>query len=472
MFLEGFIDNYSNTLREIKQSINELEPDRNGVIREDFLAGGVQRGLKRAEHVAMMLTDEANAVLRSVRDIIDVRDLDDGEFLDKVQHAKKMTYKTIEKLYLFDRHNTAKLEPVEQDLHTMKNYVSRIRELGNSGQINIATYQARKIADQKIHQQLMQGLMKKAGKNAIDLEVIMGELGKRLFSKFIPLAAIPINYLQKHFGLKTIDYSYRAIHATLAATGDSLTASEFSTIEHLVISKVKVSDYKGVRQGTYYTLADGRKVRKFESETGINYELVHTIPASRQKPKDPEKSWLQKAADGTKNAFVKAREFSAAAVKETADFLILDDVNTILDSEASKKERIIAGASIIPHGKVLKLIKAGGTIKFVNKGGITAKRKPLQRHHYATNKSKKYTPKIEKITKKYGLDLDGDWNKELLPHQGRHPNAYHEFVLQRIIAFDKVAKGDKEKFLRLYERLKEEVRKNPDMLYKDYWRSK
>ncbi|MBU5267100.1 T7SS effector LXG polymorphic toxin [Virgibacillus proomii] len=36
--------------------------------------------------------------------------------------------------------HTAKLEPVEQDLHTMKNYVSQIRELGNSGQINIATY--------------------------------------------------------------------------------------------------------------------------------------------------------------------------------------------------------------------------------------------------------------------------------------------------------------------------------------------
>ncbi|MGX4668822.1 hypothetical protein JNUCC74_06365 [Cerasibacillus sp. JNUCC 74] len=139
----------------------------------------------------------------------------------------------------------------------MKNYVSRIRELGNSGQINIATYQARKIADQKIHQQLMQDLMKKAGKNAIDLEVIMGEFVKRLFSKFIPLAAILINYLQKHFGLKTMDYSYRAIQAVLAATRDSLTASGFSTIEHLVVSKVKVSDYKGVRQGIYYTLADG-----------------------------------------------------------------------------------------------------------------------------------------------------------------------------------------------------------------------
>ena len=41
LFLEGFIDNYSNTLQELKQSIDELEPNRSGVIREDFLASGV-----------------------------------------------------------------------------------------------------------------------------------------------------------------------------------------------------------------------------------------------------------------------------------------------------------------------------------------------------------------------------------------------------------------------------------------------
>ncbi|MGX4670227.1 hypothetical protein JNUCC74_13600 [Cerasibacillus sp. JNUCC 74] len=165
------------------------------------------------------------------------------------------------------------------------------------------------------------------------------------------------------------------MHAILAATGDSLTANEFSTIEYLIVSKVKVSDYKGVRQGTYYTLADGRIVRKFKSETGTNYELVHTIPANRHKPREPEKSWLEKAADGTKNAFVKAGEFGATAVKETADFLILDDVNTILDSEASKSERAIALVSIVPVGKPIKLIKTGeDAFKFANKTKVPAKK--------------------------------------------------------------------------------------------------
>ena len=43
--------------------------------------------------------------------------------------------------------------------------------------------------------------------------------------------------------------------------------------------------------------------------------------------------------------------------------------------------------------------------------------KPNQVHHYATNKSKTYTPQLEEIANRYGLDLDDAWNKDLLPHQ-------------------------------------------------------
>jgi hypothetical protein len=102
----------------------------------------------------------------------------------------------------------------------------------------------------------------------------------------------------------------------------------------------------------------------------------------------------------------------------------------------------------------------------------TPKAKPHQVHHFATNKSKTYTPQIEKITKKYGLDLDETWNKQLMPHQGRHPNAYHEYVLENLKQFDEIAKGDKDKFLKLFDKLKQEIINNPEMLYKDYWKNK
>ncbi|MGX4668825.1 GH-E family nuclease [Cerasibacillus sp. JNUCC 74] len=76
-----------------------------------------------------------------------------------------------------------------------------------------------------------------------------------------------------------------------------------------------------------------------------------------------------------KDTFVKAGEFGAAAVKETADFLILDDVKTVMDPKASTMDKVISGASIIPAGKVLKVVKYGkGAFEFSNKGKHTAKR--------------------------------------------------------------------------------------------------
>ncbi|WP_218944061.1 AHH domain-containing protein [Bacillus aquiflavi] len=99
----------------------------------------------------------------------------------------------------------------------------------------------------------------------------------------------------------------------------------------------------------------------------------------------------------------------------------------------------------------------------------SVKTKPNQVHHYATNKNKTYTPQMEEIASKYGLDLDYEWNKELLPHQGRHPNAYHEYILDNMKQFDEIAQGNKELFLELYEGIKTEIRNNPEMLYKEYW---
>ena len=95
--------------------------------------------------------------------------------------------------------------------------------------------------------------------------------------------------------------------------------------------------------------------------------------------------------------------------------------------------------------------------------------KPTQKHHFATNKSKTYTSQFESIVKKYGLDLDGDWNKMDLPHQGRHPNAYHDFVLEQMRNFDQKSNGSKDIFLSMFDGLKQIIKDNPEMLYKDYW---
>ncbi len=36
--------------------------------------------------------------------------------------------------------------------------------------------------------------------------------------------------------------------------------------------------------------------------------------------------------------------------------------------------------------------------------------------------------------------------------------------------FDDIAQGDKDIFLKLFDKLKNNVKTNPEMLYKDYWK--
>lgn len=88
---------------------------------------------------------------------------------------------------------------------------------------------------------------------------------------------------------------------------------------------------------------------------------------------------------------------------------------------------------------------------------------------FATTKSTKDTKVAGSGRGRTQLDKPtvaaGAWNKELLPHQGRHPNKYHDFVLGGMNQAARKDKSDKEKFLELFESyVKEPVRLNPDLL--------
>jgi hypothetical protein len=57
-----------------------------------------------------------------------------------------------------------------------------------------------------------------------------------------------------------------------------------------------------------------------------------------------------------------------------------------------------------------------------------------------------------------------------MPHQGRNPNAYHDYMLENVKQFDLAANGNSDRFLDLFSGLRQEIINNPDMLYKNYWR--
>ncbi len=99
-----------------------------------------------------------------------------------------------------------------------------------------------------------------------------------------------------------------------------------------------------------------------------------------------------------------------------------------------------------------------------------ASKLPMQIHHFASNKSKTFSPQFKKIADIYGLDLDADWNKMALPHQGRHPNDYHKFTLDGMNQAKDEAGPDISKFLELYDRyVKQPIINNPELLRKSGW---
>ena len=74
---------------------------------------------------------------------------------------------------------------------------------------------------------------------------------------------------------------------------------------------------------------------------------------------------------------------------------------------------------------------------------------------------------MEKIAKKYGLKLGEAWNKQYLPHLGRHTTWYHNFVLRGMQRAAREAGNDQAKFLKLFDKyIKEPVRKDPGLIHR------
>jgi RHS repeat-associated protein len=95
---------------------------------------------------------------------------------------------------------------------------------------------------------------------------------------------------------------------------------------------------------------------------------------------------------------------------------------------------------------------------------------PHQEHHFASNKNGDFTPQYKAIADQYGLDLNGSWNKDLLPHLGRHPNEYHRFVLENMRRAAKEAGSNVNKFLELYQKyVVKPISKHPELLRKAGW---
>ena len=146
------------------------------------------------------------------------------------------------------------------------------------------------------------------------------------------------------------------------------------------------------------------------------------------------------------------------------------NVESNIESESDEQGRLIDDQreSVIDSVKIQKYNKTDDANDKTNTGN--EQELPVQQHHFASNKNRKYTPQFERIVSKYGLKLTESWNKERLHHLGRHPNQYHKWIHEQLFIADKKAKGDRALFLAEFEKTKQRIRDNEALLRKKGWK--
>ena len=136
-FFMIFQTTFDSRLTQMKAALSTLEPDENGFIRQSFLEGEVEEGLTEISRVTSNLTDESNAIMDQVADIVSLPHLDDSGVQDGVKNAQKKRDNTVTDLNEFDSTQTNALTQVEADLLRMELWLLDIEGMMNDGLTDI-----------------------------------------------------------------------------------------------------------------------------------------------------------------------------------------------------------------------------------------------------------------------------------------------------------------------------------------------
>src|SRR5699024_2922911 len=150
VYMNKFLADYKETLEETKQAVQSFEAGEKGFIRSD-----VENVMQKVGEVTTGLTDEANSIMKSFNDIVSFTRIEPKIVLHHLQRGKKKTRETVEQLHELDNKQTKALESVEQELTTMKNYVSELEGKIRNGDISISEYDRSIIKNNDVYNEVL-----------------------------------------------------------------------------------------------------------------------------------------------------------------------------------------------------------------------------------------------------------------------------------------------------------------------------
>ena len=302
-FFNTFKNSFTSVLQEMKTALSSLEPDSSGFIRQAALEGEIEQGLNRAKQVTEELTDEANNIMDQVSDIVSLPKLDDSEVHLGVHEAKRHRDETVEKLIEFDVSQTDALTTIQTDLMHMKTWITNIETMMTEGvtDVNFPAEQWQSFASQN---PLMIALAYRT--QSLDQVINMN-----------PLLAPGMIEGANPYTLSGLYHNGQQPLVTFGLSGAMVSTNFVSFMK--------------------------------QQEKEIAKELSCPAPTVNE---------VKEEGNGFIGFLGDVGSGATKVGKGLLDFLILDDVNTLADKNASGLDKGIALASFIPIGKVLKIPKA------------------------------------------------------------------------------------------------------------------
>src|SRR5690625_1797094 len=124
----------------MQSSVTAFESNPNGMIRQDFLENEVMGGFEKVKSRTMELTDNANNIINSVSDLVNVDPIDDTEVLETVERGKKKVRTIVEDLHTLDKAQVKAMESVRADLQTMRSYLADVESKVKRGDLSVVGF--------------------------------------------------------------------------------------------------------------------------------------------------------------------------------------------------------------------------------------------------------------------------------------------------------------------------------------------
>ncbi|EMR05311.1 transposase protein [Bhargavaea cecembensis DSE10] len=130
-----FCDEATSAMAHISSALSALEPSPDGYIDEPFLEAEVEQGLIEIGRLTDRLTNETNAIMDSVSDIVALPHLDDSVVQEGVRDSRKKKDDTVEHLNQFDADTAGSLRGLFDAVNQMTDWVVRLAGLFEEGSL-------------------------------------------------------------------------------------------------------------------------------------------------------------------------------------------------------------------------------------------------------------------------------------------------------------------------------------------------